>query len=69
MDDSIRRRDAQPDSTPYQCNQTPSIAYELNQSILIIHSYISGGSERLKDILRDVDDHVDLVSNKAKLII
>lgn len=50
MDDLNRIKHAQSDkNTPYHCSQIPTIVHELSQSILVIHAYVCGCSERLKN--------------------
>lgn len=80
MDDFNRIKHAQLDTNkPCHCSQIPTMVHELSQSILVIHAYVCGCSERLKNsaldddhlavVLKKINHHLELISNKINLIL
>ena len=56
------------------CDKLPVFLHELNQSLLIIHAYVSGCSERIKvnglnneqlsAVFKSINEHTELINNK-----
>lgn len=60
-----------------QCSKMPDFLHEIAQSVLIIHAYASGCSERLKgdaldnkqltDIFKKINKHTGIIGEKIHL--
>ena len=59
-------KEFKPYSDTCQCHKIPGFLHELNQSLLVIHAYINGCRERLKENTLDNKQLIDVFSAISK---
>ncbi len=63
------------DKMPCECNKIHGFLHELSQSLLVIHAYVNGCNERVKDntlskeqivdVLSKINKHAEIISNNV----